>query len=119
MSMLSANELEYIRSAIEELLPDTCNLLSSTFASNGAGEMTETWGTVGVAVACRLDAIRGNESIQGASLAPQHAYVLTLAHDTTIDTTYRVEIGAHTFTVTSVDEEKSWSGCVRAYLERI
>lgn len=119
MAQLSTGDLEYIRTAIEELLPDTCNILSSTFASDGAGGMTETWGTVGAAIACRLDAIRGNESIQGARLAPQHAYVLTLAHDTTIDTESRVEVGSHTFTVVSVDEEKSWSGCTRVYLERI
>jgi head-tail adaptor len=117
--MLTSSELEYMRDSLEDLLPDTCNILSSTFASDGAGGMTETWGTVGAAIACRLDAIKGNESIQGARLAPQHAYVLTLAHDTTIDTESRVEVGSHTFTVVSVDEEKSWSGCTRVYLERI
>ena len=119
MTQLSTSDVEYMRSSIEELLPDTCNILTATFASDGAGGMTETWGTVGSSVACRLDAIRGNESIQGAKLAPQHAYVLTLAHDVDIDTEDRVEVGTHTFTVISVDYEKSWDACQRVYLERI
>jgi head-tail adaptor len=118
MSILSTPELEYIRTSIESMLPDTCNILSATLASDSAGGMTATWGTVGTAIACRLDAFRGNESIQGASLAPQNAYVLTLAHDATIDTDDRVVVGTHIFTVTSVDLEKSWAGCTRVYLER-
>lgn len=118
MTLLSSDELEYMRTAIEELLPDTCNILSATLSSDGAGGMTASWGTVGVAVPCRLDAIRGNESVVGGGLAPQHAYVLTLAHDATIDTDDRVEIGTYTFTVVSIDLEKSWAACKRVYLER-
>lgn len=119
MTLLSSNELEYMRTSIEGLMPGTCNILSATLASNGAGEMTSTWGTVGTAVSCRLDATRGMEAVEGASLAPLHSYILTLAHDQTIDVDYRVEIGTHTFTVTSVDLEKDWAACRRVYLERI
>ncbi len=86
MTLLPDSDLEYMRASIEGLLPGSCNILSATLASDGAGGMTPTWGTVGTAIACRLDAIRGNENIQGASVAPEHAYVLTLAHDTDIDT---------------------------------
>ena len=119
MSLLSSDELEYMRTGIEGLLPGSCNILTATLASDGAGGMTASWGIVGTAVACRLDAIRGNETIQGASVAPEHAYILTLAHDTTIDTDYRVEVGTHTFNVISVDLEKDWAACRRVYLERI
>ena len=116
---LSTGDLEYIRSAIEELLPDICNILSATLASDGAGGMTATWGTATVEASCRLDARTGNENIQGASLSPQHAYVLTLAHDVNILPEYRIEVGTHTFTIQSVDLEKSWAGCTRVYLERL
>ncbi len=118
-TLLDSNELEYIRAEIESMLPDLCNILSATLVSDGAGGMSETWGTVGVAVACRLDSLRGIENLQGARIAPQHGYVLTLPHDKVIDTEDRVEVGTHTFTVTSVDLEKSWAGCVRVYLEII
>jgi head-tail adaptor len=118
MTQLSTGDLEYMRSSIEELMPDICNILTATLASDGSGGMTATWGTIGASIPCRLDAIRGNENIQGARLAPQHAYVVTLAHDVDIDTDDRIEIGTHIFTVTSVDFEKSWDACTRVYLER-
>lgn len=117
MSQLSSDDLEYMQDAVEELLPGTCYILSPTLASNGAAEMIPTWGTVGTAY-CRLDANAGGEQIQGAGVRPTHRYVLTLPYGTTIAQTYRVVVGSDTFNVTSIDDEKSWSACVRAYLER-
>ena len=119
MSQISSDDLTYMRAAIEELFDTTCNILSATLASNGAGEMIETWGTAGTAIACRLDAKSFSEPIQGASVRPQYSYVLSIPHGTTIANNYRVEVGSSDFTVTSVDTDKSWSACVRAYLERL
>ena len=117
MTPLSNNDLEYMRTSIEGLLPGTCNILSATLASDGAGGMTATWGTVGTAVACRLDAIRGNENIQGASLAPQFSYMMTMPHDTAVVSTNRVEFGAYLFNVVSVNLGQSWNADLRVALE--
>lgn len=119
MSQISSADLEYMRSAIEDLLPDLCNILRVTYSSDNAGGMSETWGTVIAGTICRLDANSGYKFIQGASPVPEHNYVITLMHDIGIMPEDRVEVGAHTFTVNSVDEEKSWRGCTRAYLERL
>lgn len=118
MSQIGSADLVYMRAAIEELLDTTCNILSPTLATDGAGGMTATWGTAGTAVACRLDAKSFSETVQGATMTPQYGYMLTLPNSTTIEENYRVIVGSDTFTVTSVDAGKSWSACVRAYLER-
>lgn len=118
----STSELERIRSDLENsLLPDTCNILTVTRTSDGQGGFTEAWGTATAStnVACRLDGINATEVVAGAGLQAFHTYVLTLPHDTTITTADRVEVGDDTFNITSVDQTKSWSACVRAWLERL
>jgi hypothetical protein len=116
--MLTDPELESIRSAIESLLPDTCNILSVTRTSDGQGGWTETWGTATASAPCRLDVARpGGEQVFGASVQPFTGYVLTLAHDETITTAHRVSCNSQTFSVVSVDLAKSWDGSRRAYLE--
>ena len=118
--MPSSSELASIRADIESTtLPDTCSLLTVSQAADGQGGVTDTWGTVTASVSCRLDPIRGSEQTAGGAVRPYHSYVLSLPHGTTITAAYRVIVGASTFSVTSVDTGKSWSGQVRAYLERL
>jgi xanthine dehydrogenase molybdopterin-binding subunit B len=118
--MLTDAELESIRAAIEELLPDICDILSVTHTSDGQGGWTEAWGTATASAPCRLDTARpGTEAVFGASVQPFQGYVLTLAHDETIVTGNRVACNGQTFNVVSVDLAKSWDGSRRAYLERI
>ena len=118
MPRLSTTDLKYMRSSIEELLPGTCYILSTTLVSDGAGGFTETWGTAGTAD-CRLDARSGGERTQGASIQPVFSYMLTVPHDTTIAENNRVEVDSETFTVTSIDAGKSWDASLRVTLERI
>lgn len=121
MLELTSAELTAMRTAVEDLLPDTCNILESTLTADGQGGNTEAWGTLsgGTAVDCRLDSKTAAEGVAGGELQPYHAYILTLPNGTTITTDNRVEVGSNTFNVTSVDKEKSWSACVRAWLSRV
>lgn len=120
MSNLSANDLEYIRAALEETLPQECNILSPTYVSDGAGGQTPTWGTAYASVKCRLDSSsRGSEADIRGALLPYHTYILTLPWDTTIGETNRVEIGARTYTVSGVDLGKGWPGVIRVGLEAL
>ena len=109
------------------LMPDECNILEITQTSDSQGGFTDAWGTVtgGAEIACRIDAvttgsnISAREKVSGGALQPYHTFVLTLPQGTTITESNRVEVNSGTFTVTSVDTSKSWSGCVRAWLEKV
>jgi len=119
MSGLTTAELASMQDAIDGLLPDTATLLTSTYAADGQGGGTLTWGTAETGVACRLDYVRGNERTSSGALQPFTGYVMTLPHDTTITSAYRVVHSAITYSVQTVSSAKSWSACVRAWLEKI
>jgi head-tail adaptor len=114
-------ELAELRAAVAELLPDTCNLLAVTRASDGQGGFTEAWGTVtgGTAIPCRLDYVRGVNVVIGGAMQPFSGWMLTLPYDATITTAYRVQHNSHTYAVIGVDAGKSWAASVRLLVERI
>lgn len=116
---LSAAELASMRSDLEQLLPDTCTILSPTRASDGQGGFTETWGTVTASEACRLDWLNDVEIIGGAAVQVYTGFVLTLPYDATLLTTYRVVHGGNTYAVRGVDNDKSWPIVKRARVEKV
>ena len=118
MSMLSTSHLNYMRDVLEQLMPDTCNILSVTRTSDGQGGMIDTWGTASASVICRLDPLPGKEIPVGGAVQPFKAYTLTLPYDTVIVEANRIELGTETFAVKSVDKQKSWAATRRALLER-
>lgn len=120
MSLLSTADLTMMRGIIDDLLPDTCNILSESLTSDGQGGVTSTWGVTASAVACRLDsATKQNQGLTviADGVRPEHEYYLSLPHDTEIVPGDRVEIGAYTFTVTTVNEGVSWVAVKRATLK--
>ena len=119
MSALSSAELTGMRDAIEQLLPQTCNILSATFTPNGQGGGTTTWGTVSASVACRLDVISGMEQVTGGALQPYTRSVLSMPYDTTVDETYRIELGSNTYAVKSVNTDQGWIAVRRCELELV
>ena len=116
---ISTTELAQMRSDIEELLPDTGNILEKTQVSDGQGGFTDSWGTATADVACRVDAQKGDESLSADRQKPFNEYMLTLPHGTTIMTANRFEHGSNTYNVTGVNEDQSWIGCKRVVLEKI
>jgi len=119
MSGLSDAELSGMRSIINELLPDTCNILQVTRTKDGAGGWTESWGTAsgGTAVACRLDSIGGIVNVVGGAVQSFHGWIMTLPYDTTITTANRIEHGSDTYQVITIDTDKSWKASVRVGVE--
>lgn len=119
--MLTAKDLAYMRDSIEELLPDTCNILSVTRTPDGQGGFTETWGTAVVGAACRLDrqqAVgRRGEIVSGAALEAYTGWVISLPQATAVNVANRIEISSSSYNVTSVDNGKSWSAVVRCAVE--
>jgi SPP1 family predicted phage head-tail adaptor len=117
--ILSAAELADMRAAVEELMPDTCNLLTSTYTPDGAGGGTLTWGTVSAAVACRLDIESGMEQIAGGAMQPFTRTVLSIPYDTTITNEYRVEHGGYIYNVKATNLDQSWPIVKRVELSRV
>ena len=119
--MLSNSELAYMREAIDDLLPDTCNILSVTETNNGMGGVVQTWGTATAGVICRVDVtnLRSGEQVTGGSLKPFQQTILSLPYNTVITTSNRVEHDGTTYNVSMVNTNQSWIAVKRAYLERV
>ena len=120
MTQLTAVELADMQSAIEDLLPDTCNILSKTRTSNGQGGYTHTYGTVTAGVACRFDRIPADEKVTADAIQPYSRFMLTLPHDATITSASLVESGGLTYNVVSgPNTGVSWLGCKRCVVEKV
>lgn len=119
--MLTAADLEYMRTSILDLLPDTCDILELSSTPDGQGGQVETWGTAtaGTAVACRLDNTGGNEEISGEAVQPFTRWIMSLAYDQTLTEQNRIKHGAYTYNIMSVNNDASWKAVTRAVLERV
>jgi len=108
MNALTADEIEAMREAQEDALPDSGTLARATLASDGTGGHTQTWATVATAVACRL----GKPDRKALEIANR------LGIDVTVTVTMVAETDAHvgdhftvdsvTYTLTHVAEPESW-----------
>lgn len=116
---MDANELAALQDDLETLMPGTCAILTQTNTADGYGGYTTTWGTASASVKCRLDPMTGRENVAAAEVQSFHRYMLTLPHDTTIDTTGRVVLSGVTYNVVSVDTNKSWMATTRVIVERV
>lgn len=123
MALLSTADLEMMRGIIEEMLPDTCNILSESLTSDGQGGVTSSWGTAGSAIPCRLDQPTGRQfgdliPVAGA-VRKQQDFILSVPHNTVIVAGNRVETGGVTYAVISANTGVSWQAVGRATLELI
>ncbi len=105
--VMSTGDLEFMRSSNEELMPDTCDILSVTRVSDGAGGMTETWGTATASVACRVDFVNSAIQLSGGGIQPYSRMVMILPYDTVITEANRVKWNGDTYSVTSPQSD-SW-----------
>jgi head-tail adaptor len=116
--MLSAADLSYMRSSINELFPDTCNILSLSWSSDGEGSQTEAWGTLSSS-ACRVDYGHGKEAVTGAALMPYQKAVISMPYDAVVTTANRIELGSNVFSIQAVNQAQSWQGVTRCASELI
>jgi len=116
--MLSSADLAYMRSAINELFPDTCNILSLSWSSDGEGGQTETWGTLSSS-ACRVDYGQGREAITGGALMPYQKAVISMPYDVVITPANRIELGGNVFSIQAVNQAQSWHGVTRVTSELV
>jgi hypothetical protein len=117
---LTTAEQTQIRSQLEAIfLPDTCTILTPVHPIGAAGGVTVTWGTAASNVACRLDSVRGQESLQGGGVKPYHTFVITLPTSATVTTANRILHSSINYNVTEVSKNGSWLLCKRATLEQV
>jgi len=116
---LTAKELAQMRADIEDLMPDTCDILSVAYTSDGEGGMTEAWGTALADVACRVDYRSGSEKMTGGAIQPYNKAVISLPYTTALTTKHRVKLDDFVWAVLSVNEGQSWDVVRRAELERV
>lgn len=102
MLTVSSAELDEMRSASEDLMPDTCIIKSLATVSDGEGGYEESWVASGT-VTCRVESIRTSEPVEGGKKYPAHSYTLTIPHDAAIKTTDHVSIGAIDYNVIGLD----------------
>ena len=112
-------ELSIMRSTINQLMPDTCNILTSTETNDGQGGAILTYGTTGTAIACRLDVVQGREQQAGGAVQAFTSYMLSIPYGTTINYKDMVEIGSNRYEVTSLNNNQSWKAVTRVGLELV
>lgn len=116
---LTARELAQMRADINDLLPDTCDILSVAYTADGEGGFTEAWGTATANVACRIDYRSGTERLASGAIQPYSKAVLSVPYSTTISKTNRVKSGGYTWAIISLNDGQSWQAVKRAELERV
>lgn len=106
--MFRTGELERIQAACETLLPTTCVIAPPAVVPDGGGGQTITYAYTAPAVDCRIGPVAGGEAIgsrqrhPGDRIDDRTTHILTLAHDTVIEETYRVRTASTDYEVTTV-----------------
>lgn len=121
--MLSAGEIDAMRSTVDDALPDQCVLNRLTRTPDGAGGWTDTWSAVAT-VACRVRPTNQNnasEPVTAERLQGRSPFTVTLPHDADVrdaDTIQRVG-DTTALEVIGVGVPESWSLCVRVQTARL
>ena len=122
MSAIDTAMLAAMRSAISTLLPDTCNIVALTNTPDGEGGVTQTRGTTGTAIACRLDTVQSiysGERVTGGAIQPYLTYMMSLPYDTVVSDANIIVHSGTDYAVKTVNRGQSWKAVVRVQLERI
>ena len=116
---LTARELAQMRADIEDLFPDTCDILSVAYTADSEGGFAEAWGTATAGVKCRIDYRSGRESMTGGAIQPYSKAVLSVPYNTALSLTNRVKVGDYVWSIVSINDGQSWQAVKRAELERV
>ena len=98
--MLSATEIDAMRSTLDDSLPDTAQVQRKTLTGDGAGGYTESWATVAT-VACRVapSGQSPQERVIAERLTATSTWTLTIPALTDVQPADRIVVGAQTFDV--------------------
>ena len=119
MRTLQATELSRMRSTQEDALPDTCTIQAPTVTKDGIGQPVKSWSARDTDIECRISPRNIRELVMGSRDTPVGEWVLTVAHDQTIETGDRVIYDSRTFEVVGVEKDESWELVTRAGLMEV
>ena len=119
MRTLTATELSRMRGTQEDALPDTCTVQYPTVSNDSIGQPVKSWAARGTGIECRIAPRTIRERILGSRETPVGEWVLTVAHDQTIETGDRVLYDSRTFEVVGVEKNESWELVTRAGLMEV
>ena len=117
--MLTVAELKNMRMVADDFFPDTCTIQTRTEAVDALGGITHTWANTYVLVSCRLDPIRGSETIVNATLQGMSGWILNIPYDQAITIEDRIIHDSKTYEVIAVWDTQSYRTIRRAELKRI
>ena len=118
MSAIDTAMLSAMRTAIGELLPDTCTILTAgSYTPDGQGGGSTNYGT-SATIAFRLDVIQGHEQAAGGAMQPFTSYKGSLPYDTSITNNDLLVHNSVTYAVTNVNTNQSWIAVKRVDLEK-
>lgn len=118
---LSTLEIAQLRADAADYMPDTCTIQVKTVSRNSTGGFTESWASTYTSVACRLAPLQSQnvETLEGSQITSATRWVLTVAHNQTLDETMRVVHGSDTYEVEHLEDTHSNRTAKRAYLRRL
>ena len=118
---LSTLELSQLRTDASDYLPDMGTLQTVARTSDSMGGWTEEWTSTYTSVACRLAPARAtrDETLRGEQISAYSQWVLTVAHNQTIDEIMRVIHDSETYEVLRLEDTHSSRTAKRVYLVRL
>lgn len=107
--MLTTSEIALMRTTIEDALPGTAVIHTSTLASDGQGGWIPTYSASGTVVA-RLspEGLRGEEPELAGRISEVRHLVLTIPAETTVSVDDRIVYDGETFDVVEVRDRTPW-----------
>ena len=121
--MLTTNDLVWMRSTLESLLTDTCDIARAVPTSDGQGGFTSTWSTVYSGVACRLEVVQGVRALLqqpiAGGLKSVGEYTLVVPSATDLQANDHVTINSIAYNVESVNDKESWLAAIEAEVKLI
>ncbi len=119
--LLSGDQLNYIRTAHEENLPQTCTIRRYTTADDADGLPADTWADQYTQVPCRRGSFRNmqRESVLPERMTEYSQWPLYLPYDQDILLRDRVVLEGDTYEVTGVDTGKAYAGLRVVQIERV
>ena len=105
--MLTDAELASMRSTLNESLPGTAIVQTSTWVSDGGGGGTTSWVAAGTYDA-RITPAGGIEDQQGDRLQPETEFIVTLPANTAVDENAQIVFSGGTYDVIASPAPRSF-----------